>query len=172
MSQFKSDLTGIQQSWKLYFPDLSTAIHFCMSSCHTPDIRMLSTLLSIPVEPMGSTRALVSCSIPKDLWASWFFVALFIPSLVTTYCFDSNDGTKQCIYIWNRTAIKSVPTSFISILTHYFLYKYIVWYHIFISLLSSMFSSTPLIAYIISVVPVQWLSSSIHNMSCITTIQW
>ncbi len=56
--------------------------------------------------------------------------------------------------IWNRTAIKSVPTSFRSIVTHYFLYKYIVWTHIFISLLSSVFSSTLLIACTISVVTV------------------
>ncbi len=63
--------------------------------------------------------------------------------------------------IWNRTAVKSVPTSFRSILTHYFLYKYIVWSYIFISLLSSMLFSTLLIACTISVVPVRRLSSSV-----------
>ncbi len=48
--------------------------------------------------------------------------------------------------------LKSGPTSFRSIYTHYFLYKYIVWSHILISSLSSMFSSTLLIACTISVV--------------------
>ncbi len=62
---------------------------------------------------------------------------------------------------WNWTAIKSCPTSFRSILTHYFLYKYIILSHIFISLLSSVFSSTLLIACTISVAPVRWLSSSV-----------
>ncbi len=62
---------------------------------------------------------------------------------------------------WNRTAVKSCPTSFRSILTHYYLYKCIVWSHIFISSLSSMFSSTLWIACTISVVLVRWLSSSI-----------
>ncbi len=41
------------------------------------------------------------------------------------------------------------------ILTHYVLYKYIVWSHIFISLLTSVFSSTLLIACTISVFPVR-----------------
>ncbi len=52
--------------------------------------------------------------------------------------------------------VKSVPTSIRSILSliHYFLYKYIVWSHILIFLLSSMFSSTLLIACTISVFPV------------------
>ncbi len=58
----------------------------------------------------------------------------------------------------NCTAVTSGPTSFRSILTHYFLYKYIVWSHIFIALLSSMFSLTLLIVCTISVVPEQWLS--------------
>ncbi len=64
---------------------------------------------------------------------------------------------------WNCTAVKSGPTSFRSILTNYFLYKYIVCSNIFISLLSSMFSSTFLCAWTISVVPVWWLSSSVHK---------
>ncbi len=64
--------------------------------------------------------------------------------------------------IWNCTAVKSVPTLFRSIFTDYFLYKYIFWSHMFISLLSSMFSSTLLIGCTISVVPVQWLSSSVY----------
>ncbi len=64
---------------------------------------------------------------------------------------------------WNCTAVKSGPKSFRSILTYDFLYKYIVWSHIFISLLFSMFSSTLLIACTISVIPVRWLSSSVHR---------
>ncbi len=68
--------------------------------------------------------------------------------------------------IWNYTAAKSVPTSFRSILTHYFLYKYIVWSHILIFLLSSMFSSTLLFDCTISVVPVRWLSLSVHKSKC------
>ncbi len=64
---------------------------------------------------------------------------------------------------WNCTAVKSSRTSFRSILTHYFLDKYIVWPHIYISLLSSMFSSTFLKACTISVVPVRWLSSSVDT---------
>ncbi len=57
--------------------------------------------------------------------------------------------------------LKSGPTSFRSILTNYFLYKYIVWSHIFISLQSSLFSSPLLIACTTSVVPVRWLSLSV-----------
>ncbi len=53
---------------------------------------------------------------------------------------------------WNCTAVKSGPTSFWSILTHYFLFKYIVWSHMFISLLSLKFSLTLLIVCTISVV--------------------
>ncbi len=62
---------------------------------------------------------------------------------------------------WNCAAVNSGPTLFRSILTHCLLYKYIVWSHIFISLLSSMFSSTLLIVCTISVVPVRWLSLSV-----------
>ncbi len=64
----------------------------------------------------------------------------------TFVCWHTNTG-RQPSYRdnWNWTALKSVPTPFRSILTHYFLYKYIMRSHIFISLLSSMFSSTLLI---------------------------
>ncbi len=84
---------------------------------------------------------------------------------VTATLYNSIYSGQQPSYrdIWNRTAVKSVPISFRSIFTHYFLYKYIVWSLIFISLLSSMFSSTLLIACTISVVPVQWLSLSVFG---------
>ncbi len=66
-------------------------------------------------------------------------------------------GTSEIV----QCSVKGGPISFRSILTYYFLYKCIVWSHIFISLLSSMFSSTLLIVCTISVVPVRWLSLSV-----------
>ncbi len=105
------------------------------------------------------------------------FHEAFITQLTSPHqWYDSHKhtGNSLCYFIYtgqhpsyrnicNHTAVKSVPTSFRSIPTQYFLYKYIVLSHIFISLLSSMFSSTLLIACTTSVVPVRWLSSSVNN---------
>ncbi len=60
--------------------------------------------------------------------------------------------------------LKVVPHHSKAYVLTIFFRKYIVWSHISIYLLSSMFSSTLLIARTISVFPVRWLSSTVPQI--------